>query len=301
MYKFVVIAFNYREKRYFMSTKAPEHIIFSPEDLRKLQQVELDMLLEADRICEKYNIKYCLCGGTLLGAARHKGFIPWDDDIDIIMLRPEYEKFFEACKTELGKDFFLQDNRTDPYYRWGYAKLRRNGSEYIRAGQEHMHYRTGIFIDIFVLDNVSDNPVLRRIDSTTCFLIRKIMWSEAGKVCSNNPLLRLWYRCLSNISTRWLFSVLDSIKNRNNKKKTALVRNMLFPVPKRGGFGFYHDWFTNLTKLEFENHSLSAPVEYNAYLTVKYNDYMQMPPPEKRQGNAPVSAIRFPGGELRKL
>ena len=88
--------------------------------LQRLRPLWLDMLLEVDRICRKHNIKYSLDGGTLLGCIRHKGFIPWDDDVDVIMLREEYEKFVAVCKNELDTEkFFLQDFRTDKEYRWG--------------------------------------------------------------------------------------------------------------------------------------------------------------------------------------
>ena len=116
-----------------------EKVILSPEDLRTLQLLELEMLVEVDRICRKYGIEYSLDGGTLLGAVRHKGFIPWDDDADVIFTRHEYVRFCRACKKELDTErFFLQDYRTDPNYRWGYAKLRRKGTEFVRLGQEHM-------------------------------------------------------------------------------------------------------------------------------------------------------------------
>ena len=128
-----------------------DRIILSQKDLRTLQLNELDLILEVHRICKKNGIRFSLDGGTLLGAARNQGFIPWDDDADVIFLREEYEKFFDVCKTDLNADrFFLQDYRTDPEYRWGYAKLRLKGTEFVRLGQEKMKYTTGVCIDIFV-------------------------------------------------------------------------------------------------------------------------------------------------------
>ena len=92
----------------------------SAEELRELQMIEVEMLVEIDRICKKCGIKYCMSAGTQLGAIRHKGFIPWDDDADIAFLRPEYEKFRKACETELDHErFYFQDYRNTPGYRWG--------------------------------------------------------------------------------------------------------------------------------------------------------------------------------------
>ena len=95
------------------------------------QKVELEMLIEVDRICRKNNIKYSIMYGTLLGAVRNGGFIPWDDDCDVVFKRDEYEKFFEACKKDLDTSkFFLQEHRTDPNYLFGYGKLRRKNNLY---------------------------------------------------------------------------------------------------------------------------------------------------------------------------
>ena len=155
------------------------------EQLRLLQLNELAMLIEVDRICRKNNIKYTLAGGTMLGAVRHKGFIPWDDDIDVRFKREEYEKFYEACKKDLDNEhFFLQEYRTDPNYRWGYSKMRLKGSEFIRIGQEHMHYVTGVNIDIFITDNIPDNAIQRRIQIIKSYCLRKIMYSEVEKLCN---------------------------------------------------------------------------------------------------------------------
>ena len=118
-------------------------------DLRRLQLVQLELLDELDRVCRKNGIPYMLDGGTMIGAVRHKGFIPWDDDIDVAMLREDYERL-KGVQSDFdsGKCFF-QDDSTDPEYRWGYGKLRRKGTSFIRLGQEHLKQKDGVFIDIF--------------------------------------------------------------------------------------------------------------------------------------------------------
>lgn len=114
------------------------------------------------------------------------GFIPWDDDADVIMVRFEYEKFRSVVNKELNKDkFYFQDMDNTPGYRWGYGKLRRNNSSFIRLNQEHMPYEQGIFMDIFVCDNVPDNYYIRSICNFISFIYRKFFlvkdWNGDGK------------------------------------------------------------------------------------------------------------------------
>ena len=108
--------------------------------LRRLQQTEFEILKEFDRICKKHNIQYFLDSGTALGAARHKGFIPWDDDIDVGMLRSDYEHFLEICPKELEQKYFLQTIETDPGCPCLFAKIRKNGTIY----QENEKHRIKI-------------------------------------------------------------------------------------------------------------------------------------------------------------
>ena len=97
----------------------------TPEELREVQLVELELLCEVDRVCRKCGINYRIVAGTMLGAVRHNGFIPWDDDADVGFLREEYEQFRKACETELDTSrFYFQDHRNTPGYRWGYGRSR---------------------------------------------------------------------------------------------------------------------------------------------------------------------------------
>ena len=173
------------------------------EMLRQLHSIELEMLLEVDRICKENEINYTIIGGTLLGAVRHRGFIPWDDDADIAMLRPEYEKFCLIVDEKLDNTkFYFQNMERTEGYRWGYAKLRRKGTLFLRENQEYMKYEQGIFLDIFPIDGTPDNSVLRKIHKFRCFCVRKILWSEVGKrVCTKMPE-KLIYGILSKIPER---------------------------------------------------------------------------------------------------
>lgn len=270
------------------------------EDFRKIQMVMLEMLVEFDRICNKHDIVYSLDGGTLLGAIRHKGFIPWDPDVDVIMHRNEYKKFKEACREDEldNRRFFLQDYELDPYYRWGYARLRRIGTEFIRTGHEHMNYKTGIFMDIMIVDNVPDSSTLRKIHSDFCFCVRKVLWSEAGKVLHPKRFFRLWYKILSYIPTEWVFSIRDLIANSCNSKETELIRRMTGEYPSRCKYGTPKSFYEKRIQVEFEGYLFWGFSQYDEYLRLVYGNYMELPPPSERIPHIPCSRYRLIEPEL---
>ena len=267
-------------------------IHLSEEMLRQLQMIELEMLIEVDRICKKCGIHYNIIAGTLLGAVRHKGFIPWDDDADIAMVRPEYEKFREACKTELDTSrFYFQDHRNSRGYRWGYGKLRRKDTLFLRENQEHMPYQQGVFIDIFPLDGVPDNYLLRCVQNFHCFCVRKILWSAVGRVSDKRPLMRLWYRVLYRIPESLVFFHYHNMVCRSNKKRTKMVRILMFPTPNKA-YGYYRKWYEESEPILFEEKEFCGIKDYDGYLSFKFGNYMELPPAEQRKVH-PVSKIRL--------
>lgn len=271
----------------------------SDAELKRLQEVEFEILIEFDRICRKYHIQYSLDGGTLLGAVRHKGFIPWDDDIDVIMLRQEYFRFRKACKREMDHErFFLQDYRSDPNYRWGYAKIRRNGTELLRPGQERLGQHSGIYIDLFVVDNVPDGYFSRRLHHLLCFLIRKAQYSPVGRYREKNLFLRGAYYLLSRISRDDVFHVRNWLAARTNRRRTELISHYTFEYPKHCRYGLPRKCFDEMIEMEFEGKMFFGFKDYDCYLSTYYGDYMSLPPKEKQVPHLEMTRLRFGGQNL---
>lgn len=270
------------------------------EEFRKMQLLQLDMIAELDRVCRENDIKYSISCGTLLGAVRHKGYIPWDDDADIVMLREEYEKFKKISNRLDENICYFQDHDTDEEYRWGYGKLRRTGTEFVRAGQEHLKCKTGVFIDVFPLDDIPVSTVGQMLQDFYCYCLRKILWSEVGKY-SCGKLKNMWFRMLSHIPVEWVFKRIEamSAKSRNDTKNR--VRLLMFPSfgklyfknPMKVRYGMPKEWFTELAEYEFEGHKFYGTEAYDDFLTYMYRDYMSLPPEDKREPHAPVSSYQF--------
>lgn len=273
-------------------------IKYSDSQLRQLQLVLIEMIAEVDRVCRKNKIQYSLDGGTLLGAVRDHGVIPWDDDADVIFTREEYSKFAIACKTDLDTTrFFLQDYQSDPDYRWGYAKLRRRRTEFVRSGQEQMHYKTGICIDIFVLDNVPDNRITRELYHDFMFFIRKALYSELGREAAPNMFMRGCYSILHLLPKDLLFAWRNYFAFKCNQHRTALKDHLMYPytiaTKGRNRYGVPAVFFDSYTDIDFEGMKMRCIKEYDAYLTMIYGDYMTPPPMNERKGPGEPSKLHL--------
>lgn len=267
--------------------------VLSSRDLRQLQVIQLEILLEVDRICKKHNIGYSMAGGTLLGAIRHKGFIPWDDDVDVFMLRHEYLRFCQACCEDLdGTRFYFQTHANTASYRWGYGKMRRVGTEYVRKGQENLQYPSGVSIDVFPLDSVPDSNLLRPFYHFACFVTRKLLWSEAGKKSERNPIIRAVYHLLAKVPKETIYRILyDRLVVFSRDFSTEQVRVLTFPNPKF--HGHRRSWYTDLHDYEFEGFCFPGPRDYDECLTYKFGDYLRLPPVEQQKGHHEALSYRL--------
>ena len=260
--------------------------------LRNLQLLELELLQEVDRICRKRGIHYNIIAGTLLGAVRHGGFIPWDDDADVAMLRGEYERFGDACREDLDRErFYFQDHSVTPGYRWGYGKLRRKDTLFLREHQEHMPYEQGVFIDVFPLDAVPESRAGRAVVNLDCFIIRKFLWSRVGKTADKSALRRALFSAMDRVPEKAILAALDRRIRRAGRRETGWVRILTFPTPNLE-FGYRREWYEGEEPAVFEGIVFPGTADPDAYLTFKFGDYRQLPPPEKRKTH-PVSQLKL--------
>lgn len=259
--------------------------------LRALQLVELELLCEFRRVCDKAGIPYAIIAGTLLGAVRHGGFIPWDDDADVALLREDYEKFREACKTELNHEkFYFQDQDETPGYRWGYGKLRKRGTQFVRIHQESMPYEQGVFIDVFPLDSVPNGYAERCLMNFLCMLLRKALWSEIGKTASESAVGRIVFSLMAKIPLGLLHRCRDIIIGYSSRLKSDWVRILMFPTPNRC-WGYPRCYYENTRTHSFEGQMFLGPSDYEGYLTFKFGDWRTLPPENQRKTH-PVSEFK---------
>jgi len=275
------------------SKTGKDKFVYTPEVIRKIQLIELEMLKELDRICRRHQISYIIEAGTLLGAVRHGGFIPWDDDLDVRMLRKEYDRFCEVCQEELNSDYFLQTYRTDPGYRWGYARILKNGTVYKRKGQHKMTARNGVFIDIFPDDNLPEGCFSNKICTCISWLCRKLLYSEVGALNRKKFISWLGFSFLNLFPKEWGHKGMEYLAKRYQGTDTARVRCFAWGSEAEA-LGILKKWHTETENIRFEGLTVPAPKDRNGFLMHFFGeDYMTPPPEDKRVLGHPADYIDF--------
>lgn len=248
------------------------------KDIKQLWAVELDLLYEFQRVCDKYGLKYYADSGTLLGAIRHKGFIPWDDDIDIVMKREDYDRLIEIGDKEFNHPYFFQTPYSDNGYLKGHAQLRNSDTAAILPRDlERVNYNQGIFLDIFPIDLESKYSFVNSIKCRVLSIFR----SSFSYIYNPDPPNGVKYKFVGLLASMveknpiTAYSIFDWIC------KTVLFNG--HTVDKISYYWEYKNykmlpinWFGEITMVPFEFLSIPVPVEYNKILSRYYGiDYMK--------------------------
>lgn len=233
---------------------------YNPEGsiLRNAQMRMLDILKIIDGICKKHNIQYWLSSGTCLGAVRHGGFIPWDDDVDIEMMMDDYKRLIPILRTELPEGYILHDFEIDKNYPYPYAKVRNTNSYIDEASPFDMKYY-GLFVDIFPLEKVS-------------YLSYKISRTLYNRLCYMMPKRKRLFIFNHNLLCKVIFPILRFFDSILSDKKS--VRHTLgMPFKKKR---YIKDIYP-LRYISFEDTKFPVPNNYHKYLERIYGDYMKLP------------------------
>lgn len=262
--------------------------------LHKVQQCELEILKEVDRICRRHKIRYFAIGGTALGAVRHHGFIPWDDDIDIAMPRKDYKHFLTVAEKELPKTYFIQNFYTEPDTPFYFTKIRKKDTQFVEYYLRDAKIHQGIFIDIFPFDHVPTASVLRKAHFIWCrFLYQMFLAKSLTTACSTRfARKRNWkeririvlHLLLTPVPKKILFYVLDESVQLFNRRPSEEISHIVRKRLRVSIRDLYPRSF-----YPFENMRIPLPAETDKYLSGQFGDYMTLPPEDKRYGHLPYS------------
>lgn len=246
------------------------------EELRKLQLVQLDILNVIDDFCVKNNIKYSIAYGTILGAVRHGGFIPWDDDLDICMLREDYDKFIELWKD--SDEYILQNHNTDRDFTQSFTKIRKTNTSFVQKSDIGKNFHKGIFVDIFPFDRVPAKKWQQKKQFIDVMLynlfVREYVPENNGKLLKfgSKIILKLSRKSrLPQKAQKYLKKVCKYNHNKNLQLADMSVINTM-------SMYYDKDLLDKIVDIDFENKKVKVLKEYQNYLKIRYGDYMKLPP-----------------------
>ncbi len=248
-------------------------------DIKTLQQRILKILLAVDKVCREQNIRYYLWAGTQLGAVRHGGFIPWDDDMDIAMPRPDYERFIAHFREWLPEQFEVVCADNDPSYSFGFAKVLDANTTVIE--REAYFFVDGIYIDIFPLDGIPSNKLLRRWQILRYKYYARINYMLHRNAYKHGKGPRSWMPLI----VQKLYSHQGVVKAMKKVMTTYEYDKCDYIIDYDDGFrGPQPKSFTGAGKpCQFEGETLIGVAEPEKYLAQKYGDYMTIPPVDKQK------------------
>lgn len=267
------------------------------ELLRKVQLVQLEIAKEIKRVCEENDIRYFLTDGSFLGAVRHGGFIPWDDDMDMGMLRSDYEKFCRIAPSKLKPEYCLQTWYTEPNYGLPFGKVLKRNTIYMENKKSARLQENGFYVDIFPFDYVPEHPEKRReLASKLLGIYRmKLMkcgykpWMENEKIIWKKRIGYLYYQLGAALVSQEHLAHAYDILAVAEQDSTLVCEQYAGENPVY----FDRTLFEELADYTFEGVTLKGPKRYDEYLSAQYGDYMQLPPEDQRENRHQIVQVDF--------
>lgn len=256
--------------------------------LRDLQLVELSILREFIRVCEAHGLRYYIAYGTLLGAVRHRGFIPWDDDIDVTMPRGDYNRFAAICASDLRPGFKWQSYATEKHYPHWFGKVIKTDTVFRHALTERLSFQQSVYIDVFPLDGLANRPfeaLVQRVLLRFCRL-------RLGVDVMRTPVKRLLVQVTRILPRRSVISLIEAMSRRF---PTGTSRRWIC-VGGPYGYGsqsFPSGWFGTGEAQAFQDLTVVGPTAWDKYLTQLYGDYMTPPGLLQRMTDHQVTELRL--------
>ena len=257
--------------------------------IKEVQNIELEILLEFDRICKEAGLTYQLFSGTLLGAIRHQGFIPWDDDIDVAMMRKDYEIIWKIAKENLGQEYFLQTTETDQNYVNPFAKIRKNGTVVKERLVENVDMHHGIYMDIFPMDFVKPKKRMGYLQLSLLTYFRDLKKHRAQGIRDKESFIQ------RRLSDPMVNRGIKAALNLFAKRGTEHISDLVFNNTKElyDDYALKKETFEDIISGEFEGYSFPIPKNYDEELTIYYGDYMKLPKKEDQSPHHNIVEIKL--------
>lgn len=262
--------------------------------IKEIQQIELGLFKEFKRICDNYNLNYFAIGGTCIGAIRHKGFIPWDDDIDVAMPYQDYRKFQLIAQKELKKGISLYLPQMHKQWGLNFMKLQNDGTTFIESFQEgNPNDYTGVWMDIMPIYGMPKGRFSQWYMSLLCNVLRFLNAKHRTPLCKQNTVIskigwvldipirkiksfNYYIELIEKIFGRYSFNQSDKVIFGWRKRPSRFDKNDIYQNI------FFYDDFKEMLEVPFEDTSIAVPCGYDRYLTMDFGNYMELPPEEKR-------------------
>ncbi len=267
------------------------------ELLRKVQLTQLEIAKEIRRVCEENDIRYFLADGSFLGAVRHGGFIPWDDDMDLGMLRSDYEKFCRIAPDKLRPEYCLQTWYTEPNYGLPFGKVMKRGTVYLENKKSRRLQENGFYVDIFPYDYVPKDLVERQSLAKRLLSIYRVKlmkcgyqpWNEESGIVWKKRIGYLYYQLKSLfVSQEDLARGYDVLAVSLHDSEVVCEQSAL-PRPDY----YQRAWVEELADYTFEGETFKGPRDYDNYLTALYGNYMELPPEDQRENRHQIVEVNF--------